>query len=253
MGNPGNNKRSTEVFSSNRQARLVAIVAAALIAPGIADAQGSGSERSITVTGTGEAWGRPDQAQVSAGVQTRATTVAEAARSNQVVLERIMAALGEQGIEAADIQTANYSIWPEQNHGDPRQGGAVEIIGYRVSNMVNVKVRDIEKVGEVIGAVTEAGANSVHGVQFMVEDAAALEESARKAAMADAKARAESLAELAGVRLGEVRHISLNHGGGWQPYPMAARMEAADAAVVPGISPGQQSVSVQVQVSFALR
>lgn len=239
--------------SSKREAGFAAIVAATLVLPGLAGAQAVDGQRSITVTGSGEAWGKPDQAQVSAGVQTRAATVAEASRENQAVVDRMMDALEDQGIEARDIRTANYNIWPEQNHGDPRQGdGSVRITGYRVSNIVTVTVRDIEKVGQVIAAVTEAGANSVHGVQFTVEDSAGLEERAREAAITDARARAESLAELAGVELGDVLQISMTNGGGW-PRPMMARMEAADAATVPGISPGEQSVNVQVQVSFAIR
>ena len=206
--------------------------------------------RSVSVTGMGEASGVPDQAEVSAGVQILADTVLEATQENQSIVEKIMAALEEQGIPEERIQTSNYSIWAEQDYQEPRQN---RISGYRVSNVVSIRIDDVSKVGDVLAAVTNAGANSIHGIQFGVKDTAALEQDARKAAMEDARARAEALATLAGVQLGEVLSISTSYGAG-PPGPMMARsFEMADVASAPGVSPGQQSVNVQVNVSFAIR
>lgn len=223
---------------------------------GAAAAQGNApAVRSILVTGEGEASGPPDRAQVSAGVQTVAKSVAQASQENQSIVDAIMKALERQGIEKKHIQTANYSIWPEQQH-DPQQPNQLSITGYRVSNVVNVIVEDIDKVGDVLAAVTGAGANSVHGVQFMVKDTAALEQQARAAAMADARTRAEELAKLAGVELGEVLTISMSYGGGYPRPMMAARggdYMMAEMSAVPGISPGELSVNVQVQVTFLIR
>jgi len=235
------------------QAALLAMIAVGL--SGAAWSQGAtAAVRSISVTGQGEASGPPDRAQISAGVQTIATTVAQASQANQATVEAIMRALGQQGIDKKDIQTSNYSIWPEQQQ-DPQQANQMRITGYYVSNVVTVIVKDIDKVGEVLAAVTNAGANSIHGVQFMVEDTAALEQRARAAAMADARAQAAELAELAGVELGEVLTISMSSGGGY-PVPMMANRGGdymmAEAAAVPGISPGQLSVNVQVYVTFAI-
>ena len=235
------------------QAALLAMIAVGL--SGAAWSQGeTAAVRSISVTGQGEASGPPDRAQISAGVQTIATTVAQASQANQATVEAIMRALGQQGIDKKDIQTSNYSIWPEQQQ-DPQQANQMRITGYYVSNVVTVIVKDIDKVGEVLAAVTNAGANSIHGVQFMVEDTAALEQRARAAAMADARAQAAELAELAGVELGEVLTISMSSGGGY-PVPMMANRGGdymmAEAAAVPGISPGQLSVNVQVYVTFAI-
>lgn len=232
----------------------LAIVAVALAALPEAATAATAETRSISVTGEGEAFGRPDEAQVTAGVQTRADTVAAATRENQARIEAIMAALGEHGIAEKDIQTANYSIWPEYDNDGPRRAEQSGITGFHVSNMVNVTVKDIDTVGAVLAAVTEAGANSINGVHFRVSDTAALEERARQAAMADGRERAAALAELAGVTLGEVLTISTSSGG-WQPMPaMARRMEMADGALAaPGISPGEQSVSVQIHATFAIR
>lgn len=232
-------------------AALLAVMAVGI--PELSAADNTVTMRSISVTGQGEAAGEPDRAELSVGVQTKAATVVEASRQNQEVVDRMMKALDELGIDRKNIQTANYSIWPEQRQ-DPRGNGEVAITGYDVNNMVNVTVDDIGKVGTILGALTGAGANSVQGIMFGVKDTAALEQRARAAAMADARLRAESLAKLAGVDLGDVQSISTVSGGGY-PMPLmgGARFAVAEAVSVAGISPGQSSVSVQVQVTFAIR
>jgi uncharacterized protein YggE len=220
---------------------------------GFAAAQdGVGGERSITVLGEGEAAGPPDRATINAGVQTLEPTVAEASRENQATVERIMEALRAEGIADEDIQTADYSIWPEQQH-DPRGSGEITITGYRVNNTVRITIKDIDRLGMVLAAVTDAGANAIHGIGFGVEDKAALEERARAAAMADAHSRAEALAGLAGVELGEVLRISTSQGSGYPVPIMGGRMDMAQAASVPGISTGQLSILVSVQVSYAIK
>lgn len=207
--------------------------------------------RSITVTGHGEASAKPDQATVTAGVQTFATTVTEASRANQAVVEKIFAALADHGIPDKNIQTSNYSIWAEQDHGERRQAS---IVGYRVSNTVSVTIRDIGKVGEILAAVTNAGANTVHGIHFGVTETDALEERARKAAMEEAQARAESLARLSGVELGEVLSITTSAAARDLPRPMVARQRMEmDAAPAPGIAPGEQSIGVWIEARFAIR
>lgn len=211
--------------------------------------------RSIHVTGQGEASGKPDLAEIDAGVQTFASTVIEASRQNQAIVEKIFEALDEQGIDKKDIQTSNYSIWAEQDYSRNGEQGKDRIVGFRVSNIVHVKVREIAKVGEVLAAVTNAGANSINGIQFSVQDTERLERQAREAAMADARARAESLAGLAGVELGEVLSLSMSSAPDYpRPYAASRAMEMADAgAPVPGIAPGQQSVSVTINATFAIR
>lgn len=230
---------------------LVAVFVAGMTA--IAEpAQAAAITRSISVTGQGEASGKPDQAEVSAGVQTFAETVVGASRANQAALARILEALDEQGIAENEIQTANYNIWAEQNYNEQEKG---RITGYRVSNVVNVKIREIGKTGEVLAAATDAGANSINGIHFSVADTDALELRAREAAMADARARAESLASLAGVELGEVLTISTSTAPDYPtPFMSGRTLEMADTgAPVPGIVPGQQSVSVQIHVTFAIQ
>jgi uncharacterized protein YggE len=230
---------------------LFAIVVFGL--PGTAAAlDDADSIRTITVSGQGEAAGSPDRATINAGVQTLASTAIESSRDNQAIIARIMQALGKEDIEDKDIQTADYSVWPEQQR-DPRGDGETTITGYRVNNTVRVTVRDIQRLGEILAAVTNAGANSIHGINFSVEDTAALEARSRAIAMEDARTRAESLAELADVKLGKVLTISMASGGGY-PMPMVgARMAMDEFNSAPAIAAGQLSVAVQVQVTYAIQ
>ena len=203
----------------------------------------------ITVVGQGEAFGQPDQAQVQVGVETFAPQVSKATSENEATIQAIMDALTGMGIDAKDIQTTNYNLWAEQTSNDQGPQG---IAGYHVNNQVNVTIRDINKVGDVLAAATGAGANSIYGISFSVADPAALEETARAAAVADANTQAEALAKLAGVELGDVQVISevigqpvtpMGRGGGY----------AVEQAAAPSISPGQLSYNVQVQVTFGIK
>jgi uncharacterized protein YggE len=205
----------------------------------------------ITVVGQGTSYGQPDQATVIVGVDTFAPTVEEATTQNQTTLDNVMAALTAAGIAAEDIQTTNYSLYAEQIYGDRGPEG---IAGYRVSNQVNVKLRDISAVGDVLAAVTESGANAIYGVNFSVADPAALEAEARANAMEDARKRAESLAELGGVTLGDITIISEVVGSPIMPYMgLGGGAAMEQAASAPGISPGQLSYQVQVQVTYNIQ
>jgi len=205
----------------------------------------------ITVVGQGTAYGQPDQATVVVGVDTFAPTVAEASAQNQATLDSVMAALTAAGIADEDVQTTNYSLFAEQIYGERGPEG---IAGYRVSNQVNVKIRDIAQVGDVLAGVTEAGANAIYGVNFSVADPAALEAEARALAMEDAAKRAASLAELGNVSLGPVTVISEVVGTPVMPLGMGGGgMAMEQAATVPGISPGQLSYQVQVQVTYGIQ
>jgi uncharacterized protein YggE len=212
---------------------------------------GSVASGGITVVGQGTAYGQPDQATVIVGVESFAATVAEATSQNQTTLDNVMAALAAAGIAAEDIQTTNYSLYAEQIYGEKGPEG---IAGYRVSNQVNVKIRDIALVGDVLAAVTEAGANAIYGVNFSVADPAALEAEARALAMQDAANRAASLAELGDVSLGAVTIISEVVGQPVMPLGLGGGGYAMEqAASAPGISPGQLSYQVQVQVTYSIQ
>jgi hypothetical protein len=205
---------------------------------------------SIKVVGYGEALGQPDEAQVTVGVETFAPKVNDATSENEEVIAAILGALEDTGIASEDIQTSNYSLWAEQKYGD---NGPEGIAGYRVSNQVTVLIRDIDKVGDVLAAVTSAGANNIYGVQFSVADPAALEAEAREKALEDAQQRAESLAQLSGLTLGSI--VAIDETAGQFPVPVSQRGAGGDGGYMEAstsISPGQLSYQSQVQVTFEI-
>lgn len=235
---------------------LIVVLAASLAACAPA-ASGPGAapvntgDGTISVVGSGEAFGRPDLAVVQIGVESFAESVADATSQNEATVQAVLDAIIALDIASEDIQTSNYSLWAEQVYGERGPEG---IAGYRVNNQVSVTVRAIDRVGEVIAAATEAGANSIHGIAFSVADPAALEAEAREAAIADAREKATSLAELSGLELGEINSIT-ELAGQVGPVPLegygGGRVAAESAA--PTIAPGELAHNVHVQVSFAIR
>ena len=201
----------------------------------------------ITVIGKGEAVGKPDQAQVQVGVDILADSVEAAASQNQSVINKIMSALAAQGVKPNDIQTSNFNVWVEQVY---LEGQTPQVGGYHVSNQVNVTIREIDKVSEVIAAVIGAGANNIFGISFSVADPATMEAEARAKAMEDARARAEELARLGQVELGEVKLISEVIA---QTGPPFAAFEQAAAAEAPSIAPGQLTFQIQLQVTYNIK
>jgi len=207
--------------------------------------------RYITVVGRGEVSLTPDIAQVNVGAEATAETVSEAKAEVDSRMEAILAALKEMGIAEKDIQTSQYNIYYEREpFFEPGRGeSAAENEGfYRVSSMLNVTIREIERAGEVVDAAVEAGANRMYGVSFTVSETVEWESEAREKAMADARARAEELAGLAEVTLGEVLSVSEVVGSG----PVVVERFALDSRGGGGIVPGELEFSTQIQVSFAI-
>jgi uncharacterized protein YggE len=209
------------------------------------------ASRYITVVGVGRVNLTPDIARIDVGAEVRADTVSAAKAEVDRQMAAISAALQEMGITEKDIQTSHYSIYYEREPYGPvvREEASQESQGwYRVSSMLNVTVRDIDRAGDVLDAVVEAGANQVYGVTFTVSDDQKWESEARQKAMADARARAEELASLANVELGEVLSVSEVVGG--MPVSMAFAERAMGGG---GIAPGELELSTQIQVSFAIQ
>jgi uncharacterized protein YggE len=208
--------------------------------------------QTITVVGQGSVRIEPDIARVSIGVETSSETIAEAVSENESQMQEILAALEAAGIAEKDIQTTNFSIsldrYPETLPRAESEEAPAPI--YRVSNMVNVTIRDLESVGDVLDAVIEAGANNIWGVTFTLDDASAAQADARADAIADAGERAQALAELSGVTLGPVMSLTEVVGGG--VTPMAFDVERAAVMGGGSISPGELEIGYQVQVTYFL-
>jgi uncharacterized protein YggE len=226
---------------------VVLVVQLLTMVPGGAGLPYAGQTTGITVTAQGKASGQPDLANITIGVDTRDLEASQAADQNDAQMAQVMAALSEMGIADEDIRTVEYSIRPEIDYEDDEQ----RVIGYVVNNSVLVKIRDVNRVGDVLDAVTEAGANNVYGIQFTFDDPSALRDEARTEAMAEAKKKAGALAELAGVRLGKPRHIneSFTESPPYYLEPVYAMPERAAGGAAP-VMPGELEISIQVQVTY---
>jgi len=231
---------------------LLAFLSLVLSACGTAYAQEVISEpiRTINVTGTGEVILTPDIAYVSIGVRSEGEDAAKAVAENNAKSGAVVEALIDAGVDEKDIQTTNFNIYPQQQYDEQ---GNIQDTFYIVENSVRVTVRDLDNIGELLNAAVEAGANSIYGVQFDVEDDESARSDARQAAVDDAQKQAEELAEAAGVGLGRVQSISTFGGypvplyegkGGAGPMPQAAEVP---------ISPGQLMLMVDVNVVYEIR
>lgn len=208
--------------------------------------------RSITVVGSGEIKLVPDVAQINIGVDIAKSTVAEAKAQVDQQIVAVLAALKSFGIADKDIQTSNYSIYYERDPYAPTgvEGKSEGQGVYRVSNTLQVTLRDINKVGDVLDAAIAAGVNQVYGVSLTVSDTQKWQSEAREKAISDAKARAQELARLTGVTLDQVLVVSEVVGS--SAFPVAYE-RAGYGMGGGGVMPGELTFSTQVQVTFAIR
>ena len=224
-----------------------AIVSACSEAP--ADPRGvARDEVLLQVVASGRADTKPDEARFTAGVQTIAATAAAASAGNNQVMNRVAAALERLGVRRDDMQTRQITL-SRIDYG-PERGR------FQANNMVEVKVRDLDRVGEAITATTEAGANVLSGPNMVVSDPEAASRSAYAAAYKAARARAEAYAAAAGLQVGRV--LAIRDGGETAPLPYGGDAVAMQAAPPPVVrtaapfQPGMNSSHVQVRADFAL-
>ena len=226
---------------------------AAVQPAGVTAQTGTLTGRGITVVGIGTANGTPDVAHITVGIETQGTSVQQAVDDNKTKMTALLSAIKALNIADKDIQTTNYSVY-SQRESVPNVAGNGDNgpLTYHVSNQVDVTVRDVSKLGDVLDKVVAAGANNIYGVNFSVDDPSKLQADARTKAFADAKARAQSLAQLAGVSLGDVVSVS-ESGSGSSPImdmkPVAMGLGGGGAP----IQPGDLNVSMDVQVTFAIK
>jgi hypothetical protein len=215
-------------------------------------------ERTISVTGTGKVSAAPDLAEISIGVVTQAASARDALAGNTEAMTAVQALLKERGVAEKDIQTISINVQPRYSQPpSPRQVQTEfipRIVGYDVTNTVRITARDLKKLGSILDAVVQSGANQIHGISFRVEEPEKLLDVARKEAVADAKRKAEQLAGESGVVVGMPITIQ-EMGAIAPPQPMFGRamrgMEMA-AAPVP-VAPGEQELSVSVSVVYELK
>ncbi|WP_051357208.1 SIMPL domain-containing protein [Azorhizobium doebereinerae] len=237
---------------TGRWGKLRVATAAALVA-GLAVALPARADdlarATLSVVGQGRAAARPDLATLTTGVVVTAKTAEEALAANSKAMEQVIAAIKEAGVEPKDITTSGFSVQPQ--YSQPAQGSreAPKLSGYEVRNGVAVKVRDLVALGPLLDKVVQAGANQASGLSFHLADPSALQTQARTAAVKDAMAQAQQVADAAGVRLVRIRRIEPR--GDSMPYPPAPMMMKADArAMAVPVEVGETEARAQIAIVY---
>jgi uncharacterized protein YggE len=233
--------------------RMMALgLAAAIALPATASAAETPIQPRIVVSGEGEAAVAPDMALLSLSVMREAKTAREALDDNNAAMAEVIEAIKLFGVADRDLQTAGLQIMPRYNYTNKPDGTQeAELIAYQVTNSLSVRVRDLVKTGEILDRAVSLGVNQGGNIVFANDDPSAVITEARKKAVAEATAKARTLAEAAGVTLGRILEIS-DQAFGAQPMPIEAKAFDRMAASVP-IEAGENAYRVQVNMTFELK
>jgi uncharacterized protein YggE len=223
-------------------------LAAAAAQPPVSHDQSARGTR-LDVVATGEVNRVPDIARISAGVVTSAPTATAALEQNARQLAAVRAALKRAGIADRDIQTSSINLYPD--YRQDAQGSAPQLIGYRASNELAVRFRDIANTGKILDALVAQGANQINGPNLGIDKPEAALDEARTVALSNARTRAELYARALGKRVGRVLAVS-EAGPAFAPYGKVMEQSLARGAATNMIEPGEQTLSVTLNVSFEL-
>ncbi len=235
----------SSVLPKRLSALGLAIVLITAMNPALA---GDDARRSIRVQGTGDVDARPDQAVILAAVVDQEARAGAALEANALAMKRVLQKLGEFAVAEADIRTRGFSVTPIFER---RQSGTAtpRIIGYRVVNRIEIKVRELARLGAMLDAIVAAGADRLDGIRFSIKEPAPLADKARLRAMVDARRKADLYAKAAGERVGRVLEIA--EQGVSVPRPRMLKATEMRARAVP-IAPGEQRVSATVTVVYEI-
>jgi uncharacterized protein YggE len=204
----------------------------------------------LSVSAQAEAKRVPDVATISAGVVTQAADANAAMRANAAQMEKVMDAIKAAGIAERDIQTSGVNLNPQYKYVENQNP---TIIGYQASNTVNLKVRDVAKLGKVLDALVASGANQVNGPSFEIDQPEPVYDEARRAALDKAQARAQMYAKTLGMRVRRI--VSISEGGGFHPpvpMPMMAMARDSKMESQTAVSPGETTLNANLDVVFEL-
>lgn len=209
------------------------------------------TQYTVSIEGTGKISATPDVAQVGLGVTTEGKSVKIAQDENTKKVNDIIKAVKELGVKSEDLQTSNYSIYPKYSYD--RESGVSNIVGFTVSQSLSVKVRDLDKVGVILGKAGELGANQVGGVQFTIDDPQNLKDQARAKAIDNAKRKADELFKTLGVSVGRI--VSFSEYSGGDIYPLKAYAEGfgVGGSPAPDIQAGSEEIQVNVSITFEIK
>lgn len=204
----------------------------------------------ITVTGTAEVFATPDEATVRLGIQQQAGTAQEAQNEANAVIQKLLTSLKSLGIQKENIQTSRMALNPV--YSNPRAGETMRITGYQAQDVLAVRLTNFDLVGKVIDSGVTAGVNNVEGIDFRLRNSRGPRAAAYKDAVADARSKADAIAEAMGVKISGVYDVRADTG--FTPAPrMMGGFERADmmAAAAP-VEPGQMEVSVTVTIRYRI-
>lgn len=230
---------------------IIGIVIIALLALGVgALVMGkSDYQRSVNVSGSGKVYVVPDVAYIYIGVRSQADKVGDALNDNNQQATAVASALKELGVEAKDIQTTAFNVYPQQEYGPD---GQITRNYYTVENTVYVSVRDLTKLSNILDTVVRSGANSINGISFDVQNRAAAEAEARKLAIADARARADEIASAAGIQIGSVLNLSVySSGSPVAVYEGKGGSMAMDVNVP--VAAGQMVITAEASITYKIK
>lgn len=229
-------------------AALVMVFALSACSGGLVGADGRAAQRTVAVSGSGRVTLTPDVAYVFIGVHSQAEAVADALSENNKKAQSIIETLTGLNIDAKDIQTSSFNIYPQQQFDN--EGKPTKMI-YMVDNTVNVTVHDLTILGKLLDSTVRSGANSINGISFDVLDKSKAISEARKLAIDDARKQAEDMATAAGVKLGEL--VSLNASTINSPSPMYDAKGGAMAVSQVPVSAGQLVITVDVSMVYIIK
>lgn len=201
----------------------------------------------LTLVGSGAVSVAPDIATLSIGVEIQEDTASDALRENSDQTAKVIATLKDAGVEPRDIQTSNFSVQPVYDN-KRASSGRPSVAGYRVTNMVTARVRDLDGLGALLDKVVTDGANRVNGLSFGIEDDREAMDAARALAVKEAARKAALYAEAAGVTLGPILSIS-EGGSGPDYYP---EMEMRSAAMAVPVERGETTISASINMTWQI-
>lgn len=208
----------------------------------------------ITVTGEGHAAIAPDMAVVTLAVVQQAKTAQDALDQNNKAMGAVLATLKESGVAERDLQTSGFSVQPQYTYPNDKDGHTQPPIlnGYQVTNGLTVRVRDLSKLGGLLDQAIKLGVNQGGDIQFTNDKPDAVFEEARKKAVADAAAKAKTLTDAAGVKLGRI--IAIHEGGiAAPPQPYMRAMAAAPMDKAVSIATGENDYNASVSITYAIQ
>jgi uncharacterized protein len=228
---------------------LLAVVVLAACGPSTISLQPQPPVRTITVTGTGEVMITPDIAHITIGVHSQDASASVATTENSTKAQNVIDQIKAAGVEAKDIQTTNFSIYPQQQYDN---NGVITGILYMVDNTVYVTVRDLSSLGGLLDASVQAGANSINSISFDLADKTDALSQARSAAVADARKQADELVGAANVSLGDVQSISYYDNTPPSPVIYARADMASGGGSVP-VESGSMQISTTVTIVYEIK